>query len=89
MLQFLCCKEIKKRFGWSKDSTVFNIYNQSSLYEDKKLVEKFEKEFRNTYGLSSVDLYKICSNRYKNQFKLTKFIEDIIGTEINEYNFDE
>jgi len=82
-------KAVKKRFGWSKDSTVFNIYNQSSLYEDKKLVEKFEKEFRNTFGLNVLDLYKIYSGRFKNKFKLTKFIEDITRVEVDENNYNE
>ena len=25
-------KAVKKRFGWSKDSTVWGIYNQSNVY---------------------------------------------------------
>ena len=82
-------KAVKKRFGWSKDSTVFNIYNQSSLYEDKKLLEKFEMEFRNTFGLSTIDLYKICTNRFNDKLKLVKFVEDLTQERIDEFNYEE
>ena len=54
---------VKKRFGWSKVSTVLGIYNQSNLEEDKKLLNKFEEEFRNALGLTYSELYRISVNR--------------------------
>ena len=80
---------VKKRFGWTKDSTVMGIYNQSGRSEDRMLVRKFEEEFRNTLGLSFADLYKISINKFYDERKLKKFIEDVTNEYIDSSNFDE
>ncbi len=79
---------VKKRFGWTKDSTVMGIYNQSGIQEDRMLVRKFEETFRNTLGLSFSDLYKISVNRFPNKMKLVKFIEDITNVYVDDTNFE-
>lgn len=79
---------VKKRFGWTKNSTVMGIYNQSGIHEDRMLVKKFEDAFRNTLGLSFSDLYKISVNRFSNKRKLVEFMENITGTFIDDTNFE-
>ena len=79
---------VKKRFGWTKDSTVMGIYNQSGIQEDRMLVRKFEETFRNTLGLSFADLYRISVNRFSNKRKLVKFIEDITNAYVDDTNFE-
>lgn len=79
---------VKKRFGWTKNSTVMGIYNQSGIHEDRMLVKKFEDTFRNTLGLSFSDLYKISVNRFSNKRKLIEFMENITGMFIDDTNFE-
>ena len=81
-------KAVKKRFGWSKDSTVMGIYNQSNLEEDKKLLNKFEEEFRNTLGVSYADLYCICVNRFNNKRKLNEVLQAMLGRNVDQNNFE-
>ena len=81
-------KAVQKRFGWSKNSTVMNIYNQSSLYEDRLLLAKFEDEFRNAFGLSFSDLYRISVGRFSNSRKLNRFVEDLSGISVADENFN-
>lgn len=82
-------KAVQKRFGHSKATTTLGIYNQSNYYEDKKLLEKFEKEFRNNLGYTIADLYRISVNRLQNKRQLNKFIQDLIGNPINESCFED
>lgn len=78
---------VKRRFGWSKVSTVLGIYNQSNLEEDRKLLEKFEQEFRNALGLSYAELYKVCVNRFNNKRKLNNLIQKLLSKPIDEIDF--
>ena len=81
-------KAVKKRFGWSKDSTVFNIYNQSNLEEDRKLLEKFEAEFRNRLGASFAELYCIAVNRLNNKRLLNNIMQKILDKPIEKIDFE-
>ena len=74
---------VKRRFGWSKVSTVLGIYNQSNLEEDRKLLEKFEQEFRNALGLSYAELYKVCANRFNNKRKLKELIQKLLSKSVD------
>lgn len=82
-------KAVKKRFGWSKDSSVMNIYNQSNLDEDRKLIDKFDEEFRNAVGASYSELYCICVDRFNNRRKLNNIMQKITGKPAEEINLDE
>ena len=78
---------VKKRFGWSKVSTVLGVYNQSNLEEDRKLLNKFEEEFRNSLGLTYAELYRISVNRFSNQRKINSFIQYMLGKPIEKINY--
>ena len=78
---------VKKRFGWSKVSTVLGVYNQSNLEEDRKLLNKFEEEFRNSLGLTYTELYRISVNRFSNQRKINSFIQYMLGKPIEKINY--
>lgn len=81
-------KAVKKRFGWSKDSTVWGIYNQSNLEEDKKLLDKFEAEFRNTLGATYSELYCLCMNRLNNARKQINIMEKILNKSVDKSNME-
>jgi len=78
---------VKKRFGWSKVSTVLGIYNQSNLEEDKKLLNKFEEEFRNALGLTYSELYRISVNRLNNKRKVNSLIQKLLSKPIEEIDY--
>lgn len=81
-------KAVKKRFGWSKTSTVMNIYNQSNLDEDRKLMQKFEEEFRNSLGATYSELYRISVGRYNNRRKLRNIMQILLDKPIETTCFD-
>ncbi len=81
-------KAVKKRFGWSKDSTVWGIYNQSNLEEDRRLLNKFEDEFRNTLGASYSELYCLCVNRLNNVRKQISIMEKILNKSVDKTNLE-
>ncbi len=78
---------VKKRFGWSKVSTVLGIYNQSNLEEDKKLLNKFEEEFRNSLGLTYAELYCISVGRLNNKRKVNLLIQKLLSKPIEEIDY--
>ena len=78
---------VKKRFGWSKVSTVLGVYNQSNLEEDRKLLNKFEEEFRNSLGLTYAELYRISVNRFSNQKKINSFIQYMLGKPVEKISY--
>lgn len=82
-------KAVQKRFGHTKATTTLGIYNQSNYYEDKKLLEKFEKEFRNNLSITIADLYRISVGRLQNKRKLNKFVQDLTGKAIDDSSFDD
>ena len=82
-------KAVKKRFGWSKTSTVMNIYNQSNLDEDRKLMQKFEEEFRNSLGATYSELYRISVGRYNNRRKLRNIMQILLDKPIETTCFDD
>lgn len=79
---------IKRRFGWSKDSTVTNVYIQSNLDEDRRLLEKFDEEFRNAFGASYAELYCMCVNRFNNRRKLNNIMQKMLGKPIEDIDYD-
>lgn len=81
-------KAVKKRFGWSKDSTVMEAYNQSNLDEDRKLLEKFDEEFRNALGVTYAELYNICMRRLNNKRKINKVIQKILDKPIEKIDYE-
>ncbi len=81
-------KAVKKRFGWSKDSTVWGIYNQSNLDEDRKLLDKFEKEFRNTLGATYAELYCLCVGRLGSIRKQVSIMEKILNRSVDKNDLD-
>lgn len=80
-------KAIQKREGHSSFDTTMKYYAQSDLLEDKKLVNEYEKEFYNKLGLSVADLYKIVSNRFKDEGKLINVMEQLCNTYIDDSNY--
>lgn len=82
-------KAVKKRFGWSKDSTMMAVYNQSNLDDDRKLLEKFDEEFRNALGVSYAELYSICMNRLNNRRLINKVMQKVLDKPLEDINYDE
>lgn len=78
---------VKKRFGWSKVSTVLGIYNQSNLEEDRKLLNKFEEEFRNSLGLTYAELYCISVNRLNNKRKVNSLIQKLLSKPVEDIDY--
>lgn len=60
-------KAVQKRVGHADVITTLGIYAQTNLSEDRKLVNQFEEEFYNKFGLSVSKLYKITSNRFNDE----------------------
>ncbi len=81
-------KAIQKRVGHADITTTLDIYAQSDLNEDRKLVNAFEEEFYNKLGLSLSELYRIVSDRFNNEKKLIDFLEKICNVYIDDSNFD-
>lgn len=81
-------KAVKKRFGWSKDSTMMAVYNQSNLDDDRKLLEKFDEEFRNALGVSYAELYSICMNRLNNRRLINKVMQKVLDKPLEDINYD-
>lgn len=81
-------KAIQKRLGHSNIETTLNVYAQSSLTEDRKLVNEFENEFYGRLGLSISDIYRIISNRFDDDKKLIYILEKISNEFIDGNNFD-
>ena len=81
-------KAVKRRFGWSKDSTVMEVYNQSNLDEDRKLLEKFDEEFRNALGVSYAELYSICMNRLNNKRIINKVMHKLLNKPIDTFDYE-
>lgn len=81
-------KAVKRRFGWSKDSTVMEVYNQSNLDDDRKLLDKFDEEFRNNLGASYAELYSICMNRLNNKRMINKVMHKILNKPIDTFDYE-
>ncbi len=81
-------KAVKKRFGWSKDSTMMAVYEQSNLDDDRRLLEKFDEEFRNALGVSYAELYSICMGRLNNKRKINNVLQKILNKSVDEIDYD-
>lgn len=81
-------KAVQKRVGHANVETTLGIYSQTNLNEDRKLVDAYEEEFYNKLGLSMSDLYRIVSNRFDDNKKLTSVLERVCNEYIDGTNFD-
>ena len=81
-------KAVKKRFGWSKDSTMMAVYEQSNLDDDRRLLEKFDEEFRNALGVSYAELYNICMRRLNNRRKINNVMQKILDKPLEEIDYE-
>lgn len=81
-------KAIQKHEGHSSFDTTMTFYAQTNLSEEKKLINVYEQEFYNKLGLSVAELYKIVSNRFKDDKKLISVLEKVCNEFIDENNFD-
>lgn len=82
-------KAVKRRFGWSKNSTVMDVYEQSNLDDDKLLLNKFDEQFRNNLGVSYAELYKFCMNRLNNNRKTKTIMQKILNKTIDDNSYSE
>lgn len=81
-------KAVQKRLGHSNIETTLNIYAQTNLSEDRKLVDSYENEFYNKLGLSISELYQIVSNRFDNRKKIIDVLEKVCNEYIDDSNYD-
>ncbi len=81
-------KAIQKHEGHSSFDTTMTFYAQSSLTEERKLVNVYEQEFYNKLGLSVAEIYKIVSNRFDDDKRLIGVLEKVCNQYIDESNFD-
>ncbi len=56
--------------------------------EERKLANVYEEEFYNKLGLSVAELYKIVSNRFKDNKKLISVLEKVCNEYIDGSNFE-
>ena len=81
-------KAIQKHEGHSSFDTTMTFYAQSNLMEERKLANVYEEEFYNKLGLSVAELYKIVSNRFKDNKKLISILEKVCNEYIDGSNFE-
>lgn len=82
-------KAVQTRSGHSKPATTLSYYNQSNLYEDRKLVNKYSEAFHNSLGFTIGELYRISVGRIFSKKRTIELIEKITNKNIDNDNFEE
>lgn len=81
-------KALQNRQGHESAETTLKFYARSNLNDDRKLVKVYEDEFYNKLGLNIADLYRIVSNRFSDNKKLTNILQTLTNEYIDNSNYD-